>query len=202
MPIQVVDLGKLLAIDNKVTPPPVFGTRADLGTVVLKSTRSESYIQNSFWVESSLEYDPGNLKPGDFITSGEGVSRRILAGKLSEFPVLWGQWVANPYVQASAVSHIIKHKPAAFSLVQSATARMLLQDAFDAWMSVARVMLKQAYVTELDKRTNKRINGTQVLAMPIRIAQFLGNWNPPVARPVYEKGISNPEMFKLPVVVK
>ena len=175
-------------------PFRVLGTRQDLGTVRLLKKPVNGYVDLSL-VLVELSCDPNVLGPTDCILLKENGNQRTIWGNANpaSFPQLWGQWVSNPEVQASAINHILGTKPMALSLIVEALHFASARDAFENWIAVANICLEQKQIEWLYKVTLKgepipRFG--RIKALPIRIAEnmrSLARWIPPIPKPIYKK---------------
>jgi hypothetical protein len=148
-------------------------------------------------VETTGDFDPERdyilvehkRSPNPYLGgSSSRESYELLFGKMpawADFPRAWAAWVHDKNVQASAVDHILRRVPDARAEVEYAQRKRAKGTISGAWEVVARLCATA---------TGRSMDGiwgtgswTAVEAIPIRIAQRLGGWSPPVPRPIYEK---------------
>ena len=110
----------------------------------------------------------------------------LLAGVMpawASFPEEWQRWVRNDVVLAAARAHIVEKVPETAAVVAFAERKQSKGNIRRAWDEVRRICT-QATGIEIDYPDG---SWTATIAIPIRIAQKLGGFVPPVPRPVWQK---------------
>jgi hypothetical protein len=98
------------------------------------------------------------------------------------FPLAWARWVRNGDVRESAIGYILSVVPEAQIDVTYARAKSGKANLARAWKNVAN---------EVGRAIGRSLGNlhegslTDVLAMPIRIAQRIGGWTPPKPKPEF-----------------
>jgi hypothetical protein len=181
--------------------PGIFSSREGIATIRLEKSPLKSYLKDAQELNVIIEIHDSKIQPDDFIVQSLGNNRYSnIVGimPITSFPQLWGEWVRNPYVQISAWNHIIGKRAAIRNLVIQAIDTQPLGDAFESWMAVARVMLPPHRVEWIHSKTIGSFGTPKpigVKAMPIRIANSLKHWVPPVPQPQF-----NAEQKPIPLV--
>lgn len=121
-------------------------------------------------------------------------NHRFLAGVCPawvNFPLEWGAWIRNEHVKTSAYNYIFARAPQTIpmiwcwlSMVEAGQESLL--SSYSEWLYVAELCLpKQAVDALTNKTAGRGLSQLSVEAMPIRIAQKLGGWIPPIPHPTY-----------------
>lgn len=98
------------------------------------------------------------------------------------FPLAWARWVRNGDVRESAIGHILSVAPEAEIDVTYARAKTGKANLARAWKNVANEA-GRAIGRSLGNLNEGSL--TDVLAMPVRIAQRIGGWTPPRPKPEF-----------------
>ena len=110
----------------------------------------------------------------------------LLAGVMpawASFPEAWQRWVQDRDVLDTAADHIVVKVPDAEDAVDYARRKSSKGNRRRAWGEVAYIC-SEATGKEIDYPD---MSWTAVRAIPIRIAQKLGGFMPPVPRPKWEE---------------
>ncbi|MBC7193910.1 hypothetical protein [Marinobacter sp.] len=152
--------------------------------IVVDIEPAEGFDQERDYILVEHKRSPNPYLRGS--SSREGYE--LLFGRMpawATFPENWARWVRDERVQGSAIDHILRRVPTAKEDVEYAMRKGSKGNIISAWRAVA---------SHCEAATGKKMDGiggngswTAVRAMPIRIAQRLGGWRPPVPRPVYEE---------------
>jgi len=152
-------------------------------TVIIDVVPNENFNEEKDYILCEHKRSPNPFLGG----SSSREYYELLFGKKmpawADFPKAWSCWVRNFEVQGSAIKHILKKVPTAKEYIEYAQRKTAKGTITNAWLEVAE---------HCEKVTGKKLGDirgsgtwTAVDAMPIRIAQRLGGWKPPVPRPVY-----------------
>jgi hypothetical protein len=110
----------------------------------------------------------------------------LLAGVLpawAKFPSEWGRWVQNPIVQKSAEAFIIQTVPEAAEAIRYVHSLKSKVNKIRAWRIVGEIVGR---AVGHDLGLLPATSWTSVAAMPLRIANRMDGWVPPVPQPEYE----------------
>jgi hypothetical protein len=149
----------------------------------LDNKKGDQIVQVTLTEEFNLDEDYLVLETQHFF--GRQWNLEVLAGTPPdwvEFPVAWSEWVQREDVQKSAVDYLKATFPNAVLAIQLAEGETEKVNKIRAWRIVA-----EKVSTELGRDIGKINAGsrTSTLAMPLRIAERAGGWNPPIPRPEF-----------------
>lgn len=108
-----------------------------------------------------------------------------IAGRVpmwADFPNHYARWAQNPEVIRSAADYLIEQVPAARLEVETARRQNTKSSMVRAWKVASERIGKEIRRPLGDFKTG---SWTSVSALPIRIAQRLGPWEPPIPKPEY-----------------
>ncbi len=118
-------------------------------------------------------------------------SYELLAGVMplwASFAPAWFSWVRDEGVLQSAVEFITASEPDAFGPVCKALMLKQKHLRAAAWLEVASVCFSNRGIKVDRDRLCGNKSLTAVLSMPMKIAQRMGGWTPPVEPPVFQSG--------------
>lgn len=186
--------------------PLVLGSNPEHAKVIVREEAGKTYLPGSM-VKAYVCIDEHRLdSTRDWVSveGGKFNQLTLFGSKPSVNP--WADWVRRDDVQCSAVNHILRHRLSVGSLVwQALHFSVSLEDSYENWASVARVVLTREQTDWVLSKTfrNGKLSWLQVKAMPVRIAASLNypRWRPPVPKPEFDLSrINTPTGLPLEVV--
>jgi hypothetical protein len=206
--VTVLDRKSLRSRDNSIHWSLVWGSRDDVATLKVYKT-AEEFLQVAITLNPDFNFESDYIeieqhveRPNAQMPSGVKESWWLehvagAAPKWATFPAAWKLWTYSEAVQASAREYLLLHVPeiaTALSEVDSFTAK---ENKINGWHQVKHIIdreLQKELGSDVTLGTLASNSWTAVTAMPLRMAQRMGNyvedWVPPVPKPDH----ADPEM--------